>query len=93
MTDTCTYCGKPFDPAFYGTRKTKDHIVPRSFNMSGGHIRDGVVSACGSCNSLKADMLPNAMRQMAAEHRKRAEALDSIAARVEDLINERGLLP
>lgn len=93
MDDLCTYCGNPFNEAHYGTRRTKDHVIPRSLNISGGHVREGLVPACGGCNMLKADMMPSAMRATANEHRKRAATLDRIADIAERLIEERRLMP
>lgn len=90
--DACIYCDRPFDDAHYGTRRTKDHVVPRALGR-GGHVREGVVPACGGCNQLKADMMPSALRAMAEEHRQRAKALDRIAERQARLIEERGLMP
>jgi 5-methylcytosine-specific restriction endonuclease McrA len=90
VAECCAYCGREFNEQFYGTRKTKDHIVPRSVAPSG--TRDGVIYACGSCNSIKANMLPDAMRIMADAHRNQADHLDRIAAKVDELIKARGLL-
>ena len=51
---TCQYCQKPF-PA---PELTFDHVIPRS---RGGRTKwDNVVAACGRCNLLKANKLPEA---------------------------------
>ena len=94
--EVCAYCDEPFGPIHYGESATKDHIVPRVFALSSNGPaagRGNIVMVCGRCNGLKGAMLPSAIRATAAEHRKRANLLDKIAARVDALIEERRLLP
>ncbi len=88
--ERCAYCDRPFGTEG-GNRKTRDHIVPRSFIRDMG--RENIVFVCGPCNRAKGHMLPGALREMAEEHRAHAAAYTSMADRVEALIAERGLLP
>ena len=48
----CLYCGR----AFSRQHLTRDHVVPLS--QGGQDIWENVVSACGACNSRKADRTP-----------------------------------
>jgi 5-methylcytosine-specific restriction endonuclease McrA len=50
---TCQYCGKRFS----GSELTFDHLIPRS--KGGKTTWENVVMACASCNSKKADRMPN----------------------------------
>ena len=95
MTGTCAYCGRAFDPASYGTMKTRDHIVPKSMaiGMVAAAGRHNIVDVCGMCNGLKGQMMPSAIRAHAEEYRKRAMHLELVANQVDRLIIERGLLP
>ena len=100
---SCAYCGEPFSDDHYGTARTKDHIVPKSFklgldsnkldtnDMAAG--RGNGVWACGRCNRLKGGMMPSQIKALACEHRRRAELLDRIADQADKLINDRRLLP
>ena len=48
----CVYCASPLD--FHGA--TLDHVYPRA--RGGAHVPGNLVAACGLCNRLKGDMLP-----------------------------------
>lgn len=90
---TCAYCGQPFDEKREGRRMTKDHIIPKSFEGPVPRGWGNLVRACSGCNHLKGNMLPPAIRAMATTHRERADMLDAMAARIDALISERGLMP
>ena len=49
----CVYCGSPLEFDF----ATLDHVYPLSHG--GPHVAGNLVLACGRCNRLKGDMLPN----------------------------------
>lgn len=92
----CAYCDREFVGGWHGSARTKDHIIPPSLGLGPLKVfagRGNLVAACGACNGLKANMMPDAIRMHAHEHRKRARLLEQMADRVEDLIEERGLLP
>lgn len=44
-----------------GLRKTRDHYVPLS--RGGSNAKDNIRAACYRCNSMKADMMPDAWEQ------------------------------
>lgn len=48
----CVYCARPLDPA----DATLDHVYPVA--RGGPHVAGNLVVACGGCNRLKGDMLP-----------------------------------
>lgn len=48
----CVYCACPLEPAI----ATLDHVYPVA--RGGPHVPGNLVVACGSCNRLKGDMLP-----------------------------------
>lgn len=48
----CVYCASPLEIAF----ATLDHVYPVA--KGGPHVPGNIVAACGSCNRLKGDMLP-----------------------------------
>lgn len=85
----CSYCEQPFDHMKPGKCRTRDHIIPRVLMPS---KRGNIEPACQTCNSLKGDKTPSALRAMADDMRERAILLDRMATKVEQLIEERGLL-
>lgn len=102
--ELCAYCDEPMDPEgeHYGSRRTKDHIIPRHLGIKGtvqitsGDIsaqRGNGVYACGRCNYLKNNMLPAGLREVAEIHERRAALLRQMADRVEKLIKDRRLMP
>ena len=48
----CVYCATSLCP----DSATLDHVYPRA--KGGPHVAGNVVAACGPCNRMKADMLP-----------------------------------
>ena len=52
----CLYCGQ----AFSRGQLTRDHVIPLSHG--GGDVWENVVTACGNCNSRKADRTPTQAR-------------------------------
>lgn len=79
----CGYCGST-------GIMTRDHIIPRSVLAVQLGPRN-IVDACGSCNSLKADLSPFQMRQLANDMRSVAGRLNRIARGVDRLCRDRGL--
>ena len=57
---TCQYCGRPHP----SHELTFDHVVPRS--KGGTTVWSNVVTACGGCNLLKGNRLPQAERALPA---------------------------
>lgn len=49
----CVYCGTQLEL----DGATLDHVYPRAHG--GPHIPGNLVAACGGCNRLKGDLLPN----------------------------------
>lgn len=92
---SCIYCGEPFDDRQHSTGATRDHVIPKGLISAGGDyqpITGNLVLACGACNHLKRNHLPEGMRAMAEAHEKRALRLRQIADRAEQIIKERKLL-
>lgn len=91
---SCAYCDTPFDDSQHATGATRDHVIPKSIETAFGHApprHGGVVLACGTCNHLKRNYLPQGLREAAEFHRHRADRLDQIAERAEQIIKERKL--
>lgn len=57
----CTYCDREMIP-YSDSHPTRDHVYPKS---RGGHI---TVWACGTCNQLKRDMMPDEWKDFMAEN-------------------------
>jgi len=81
----CVYCGCEFGR---GKRKPREHITPRLFRIN---APSGVAAACEPCNIVRAAMTPTELRDRAASLRTHAQLLDTIADRVDDIVDDRSL--
>lgn len=88
VATACAYCSSTFDQSKIGLQRTKDHVIPRVLQID---CRGNVVAACRSCNQMKAAMLPDAIRIMAAAYDSHAQRLRNLADSIERVVEERGL--
>ena len=85
----CGYCGRPFNDERPGSHRTKEHIIPKS--MGYPNSSHGVIAACHECNRYRRDRTPDELRASALAFRNQADLLDTMADRIDELVDERGL--
>lgn len=83
MSEACPYCDGPM------VIRSREHIIPKILGNRGHH---NLTYVCQSCNTLKGNMTPYAMRCLADDIEAQARLVRKIADRVDALIAERGLM-
>lgn len=86
----CEYCGRELDDGKPASRRTKEHIIPRVFRTNPGRL--AIVAACAGCNHTRGSLTPAELRARAKALRHHGDLLEAMADRIDELVEERGLL-